>query len=234
MQDENIVLPPKRLKQLFVWLVRLAESRGISHEVAEELTNDTLLVAIERYDPVRGTLEAFCWRVLMNKIKNYVRPHAPVNQLPIDKFLEVLVDHNIAEEEGNGMQAELFISRLLERLDTGERNFLMKWMETLDELENRAVSETARRLGLSESEGTAIAKRIKRSARNLMKEITTQMHFDLAVLPSLAVRDYVETIDRAVCGRRIPTPDDDLPSLSFDRFWSNLTNAQKERLASFV
>jgi DNA-directed RNA polymerase specialized sigma24 family protein len=246
------ILPPKVLAELYIWLIRRAEVRGMPREIAEELANDTLLVACERYRPERGKLRPFCARVLLNKIINYQRSTLPLTkefdeaQSPdSDDPLKILLGKE------KTIRDKQFISVLLSMLEAKERRFLVIYLDTLEELERRAVSETARRLGLPEGEGASIMKRIARTAIKLKEARSGEASRWVGCASSVAElfgselrlesnrlaepgRFYNrEALTHEVTLGEIASLESDLNSLSLERFWANLSTTQKERLASF-
>lgn len=121
----------------------------------------------------------------------------------------------------------------------------MKYQETLEE-QNRAVTATAKRLGISSNEGTAIMKRIGRKARNLVKTGDDFKELSLKCSDSRISIDAFNKTNSSMQDRmEIPSEQEDvlshyladieirLSKMSFNNFWTNLTEEQKKRLASF-
>jgi DNA-directed RNA polymerase specialized sigma24 family protein len=237
-------------------------ARNIPRHIAEELANDTLVVVYQSYDPARGALKSFCSRVLLNKIRNYVKTIPPTDEIFDDDVFGIFENpETLMLKREKAENIRRFLSILMENLSTQERRFLMKYAETLDEMKSRAVLETARRMGLPESEGTAIIKRIARKAKNLREDAARQHRivklskrvadieandYALSVKPSLDRAYFEDRPGSLINQERIAEPSmeeslvfgivsvqDDLSAVSFNGFWSHLSENERSRLASF-
>jgi len=264
MAENNNILPPKTLTDLYKWLIRQAVSSKMPYEVAQELANDTLLVVCNTFDPDRGNIKAFSARILINKIRNHVRKNTPFTDAFDDEHpIDFENPENILLNQENIMKLKKYFDALRSELDSDELVFFLKFQETLEELETRAVSETSRRLGIDPNAGANIMKRIVRKAKRLKRakidyhEIVPASKIEPelrknAVLKVMAKMNFIPTDSNDISNKQVNAslpPQIDVPAdnllisiakidsmlcaLSFDNFWNNLSVEQKFRLSSF-
>jgi DNA-directed RNA polymerase specialized sigma24 family protein len=171
VSSNTMTEPPsdRRLRSLYHQLVATGERRGIPREDAEELANDTLLAVIEKFDPARGRLETFAQHVLKNKIVNFARDHKLPGTVPFDDERHAgpgTPEEMLTRKEEMEMMKRRR-AQLLTALTEEEARFLLEFEVVLDELGDRAVSETARHLDLTPREGHNIIQRIERKAEKI-------------------------------------------------------------------
>src|SRR5436309_106339 len=128
---------------LWSTLHRFARRKGISYHDAEDLVSVCITKALASYDPGKGKLLSFCSVILSNDIVNYWRSHRHTDPLSGEEIDEC-PDPLVLEEEIRTMQK--FIHQLSSVLTDEEKAFLVTLGEVLEELGDRAVLETARRL----------------------------------------------------------------------------------------
>jgi RNA polymerase sigma factor (sigma-70 family) len=154
-----------RLKDTWSSLLGIALSYGLPLAEAEDLVSETLIKALDHFDPGRGAFPVFCRTILRNGLKNYWRDRKIHKELDPDS-LEALSD---TDPHTLNTYDQAHVAYVLERisgeLTEEEREFLMMLGNVLQEIEARAVSEAARRLGLPASKGWDVFRRIQRKAR---------------------------------------------------------------------
>jgi DNA-directed RNA polymerase specialized sigma24 family protein len=154
-----------RFRSLFEELMGYALNRGIRFVDAQDLVAASIEAAFRSFDPARGAFAALCQTALSNRIKNYWRDRKPLDPLP--------EDDSIADGEGeedffdeSGYDAAL-LGKIMAQLTDKEKEFLLQMQIVLEEFDDRAVSETSRRLGIEPSKGWDIFRRIQRKAGQL-------------------------------------------------------------------
>jgi DNA-directed RNA polymerase specialized sigma24 family protein len=149
------------LQRLWDALLRQALSRGVSFQDAEDLVSNSLRNGLEHHDSARGEMLPFCRTILGNAIKNYWRDRKV--DLPIDDEQLPHADEGpdgILEERERIESMKHTIEHLSALLSKEELAFMRMLGKVVDEMGDRAVSETARRLGLKPTKGCAAAVRI--------------------------------------------------------------------------
>jgi len=146
---------------LWKGLYTRCRSRGISHSDAEDLASETLQRALAGFDETKGKLSHFCNKILSNLIVDYWRSKKITREFP-----ETIADDENDIEEAMDAEKKLDLVRKLDLTDA-ERAFLTMYGEVLEELGDRAVSETARRMGMKSDEGWNLFRKIQRKASRL-------------------------------------------------------------------
>src|SRR5512140_347439 len=145
------ILPEQRIELQRIWnaLLRLALSRGVPFQDAEDLVSGVLRNALEHHDSARGELLPFCRTILYNAIKNFWRDRKV--DLPFDDEQWSHPDGGpdlVLEEKERIESMKRTVDQLASLLSEKELAFMRMLGQVVDELGDRAVSETARRLGL--------------------------------------------------------------------------------------
>ncbi len=147
-------------------LLMAALRRGVPLPDAEELVSDSLLKAIDSFEPQRGAFYPFCSTILLNKIRNFWRDRDPSYHPPDGFEFPDDAPHPFEVEEDMRLMREM-IDEILRALSPEEASFLKHLGVVMEEMEDRAISETARQLSISPSKGWDIFRRIQRKARQL-------------------------------------------------------------------
>ncbi len=166
----NPITPEERIDLQRIWdaLLRLALSRGVPFQDAEDLVSAALRSALAHHDGSRGELLTFCKTILYNAIKNYWRDRKA--DLPFEDEQWPNPDGGpdlVLEEKERIESMKRTIERLSTMLSEIELVFMKALGQVVDELGDRAVSETARRLGLKPAKGWDLFRRIQRKAQSL-------------------------------------------------------------------
>ena len=192
------------LQEIWNTLVGFAITKHVTFHDAEDLVSESLVKALETFDAARGQLLPYARTILCNKIKNFWRDRKP--DVPFDPEFN---GHDpttplaiILREEGITMDREL-INQICSELDEGESTFLLKLGETIEEIGDRAVSETARRLGLAEQEGWNTFRRIQRKAHKARIAQMEHLRETLAEAPCIAMKEP-ETREESAAEQRRP------------------------------
>jgi DNA-directed RNA polymerase specialized sigma24 family protein len=71
----NQIVPDRRIELQRLWeaLLRLALSRGVPYQDAQDIVSTALRNALEHHDSSRGELLPFSRTILYNAVKNYWR-----------------------------------------------------------------------------------------------------------------------------------------------------------------
>jgi DNA-directed RNA polymerase specialized sigma24 family protein len=160
----------KRLELQRIWdaLLRQALSKGVPFQDAEDIVSNSLRNGLEHYDGTRGELLPFCRTILSNAIKNHWRDRKI--DLPIDEEEFRQADEGpdgILEEKERAESMRRTVEQLSSLLSKEELAFMTMLGQVVEELGDRAVSETARRLGLKPTRGWDLFRRIQRKAQSL-------------------------------------------------------------------
>ena len=171
--------PEEAFRRSFDALLSFALTRGIPFDDAEDLVQETIVSALDKFDPAKGSYFAYCTTALRNRIVNYWRdrhPGIPIEEIDIPD--EALPTGLESEEEHARMKN--MIDRIRNVLTPEESAFLGALGKVFIDLESRAVSEAARSLGLKPQKGIDVFRRIQRKAKKLFPGIDT----DTILLPS--------------------------------------------------
>ena len=171
-------IPFSKFRSFYESLVRLAASRGILLADAQDLTGDAIERALTSFDSAKGEFPAFCHTILINLMKNYWRDRKKTEQYPnqegpVDP--EPFIDALELAESVREIRAAL--SEIKKSLSPEEKKFLEHLQDALDESGRRAISEAARRSGLTPAKGWDLFRKIQRKA----KGISTKLESDLFV-----------------------------------------------------
>ena len=186
-----------KFREFYDSLVRSASSRGILLADAQDIAGDAIERALGGFDPAKGEFPAFCRAILANLMKNYWRDRKkteefPNNEGPVDP--EPFIDALELAESVREIRAAL--SEIKKNLSPGENAFLNHLQDVLDESGPRAISEAARRTGLTPAKGWDLFRRIQRKARG----VSARFESDLFVsevrveraLPMMSAREQPE------------------------------------------
>ncbi|MBM3288284.1 MAG: hypothetical protein FJY88_13205 [Candidatus Eisenbacteria bacterium] len=158
-------------------LVRRGRVAGLRKEVAEDLAGQTLLKAIETFDPARGAFPAFCRAIHANLVKNYWRDRKP--EVGFDPEIhDTPGGEDLLESILSGEEREMLAGiaeRIRDRLSPAEDAFFLTLAEILQDRATGAVSEAARRLGLTPLQGHDVLRRIVRKARIYREQFLVAM-----------------------------------------------------------
>lgn len=152
----------EKFGQLFQELMRFCLVRGIPLADAEDLVGSAVEAAVRSYDPARGAFAALAQTALANRVKNHWRDRKPLD--PLDAAGEIpdpdahpdVLDAVAHEQER--------LRGIMKELTEDEKAFLLVLQSVLDEMDDRAVSEAARRMGLTAAKGWDLFRKIQRKA----------------------------------------------------------------------
>ncbi len=190
-------------------LLMAALRRGVPLPDAEELVSDSLLKAIDAFDPQRGAFYPFCSTILLNKIRNFWRDRDPSYTPPEGFEFPDDAPNPFEREEDMRLMREM-IDEILRALSPEEATFLKHLGVVMEGMEDRAISETARQLSITPSKGWDIFRRIQRKARQLYPR-TSQAQEMQAPMPTKATsmtRAHLDvTLDGLIGGIPARGPD---------------------------
>jgi hypothetical protein len=160
--------PFSKFRVFYGSLVRSATFKGIMFADAQDLAGDAVERALASFDPAKGEFPAFCHTILSNLMKNYWRnkkktEEYPDNGGPADP--EPFIDALELAESVREIRAA--ISEIKKNLSPKENTFLKHLQDVLDESGPRAISEAARRTGLTPAKGWDLFRKIQRKAKGM-------------------------------------------------------------------
>jgi hypothetical protein len=157
-----------RFRSFYDSLVLSATSKGILFADAQDLAGDAIERALSGFDPAKGEFPAFCHTILSNLVKNYWRDKKKTEKYPDDEGPvdpEPFIDAIELAETVREIRAAL--SAIKKKLSSGEIVFLNHLQDVLDESGERAISEAARRSGLTPAKGWDLFRKIRRKAKGV-------------------------------------------------------------------
>lgn len=152
----------ERFKELFDELMRYCLRRGIVLADAQDLVGSALEATLRNFDASRGRFAALAQTSLENRVKNYWRDRKPLDPLEGAAVVEDSGARPDAMDETTHHQEQLRV--IMAGLSAEEKEFLLVLQSVLDEMDTRAVSEAARRMGLSAAKGWDLFRKIQRKA----------------------------------------------------------------------
>jgi hypothetical protein len=160
--------PFSKFRSFYDSLVRSATSRGILLADAQDIAGDAIERALSSFDPAKGEFPAFCHTILSNLMKNYWRDKKRTEEFrdsegPLDP--DPPIDPLEIAETLRDIRGAL--SDLKKNLSPEENAFLKHLQDVLDESGPRAISEAARRSGLTPAKGWDLFRKIQRKARGM-------------------------------------------------------------------
>jgi DNA-directed RNA polymerase specialized sigma24 family protein len=193
------------LKETWDALIASAISRNVPFHDAEDLVSQSLTTALGSFDPARGEFPPYARTILINKIRNFRRDNGRRPEFPIEPGEEGIDPTSplaiILHAERVAMNTQL-IKTISASLTEEEAAFLVTLGETIEEIGDRAVSETARRLGLTELKGWDVFRRIQRKARKARTAEAERLREALAKTPGVAMKEPEPREEKAAKPRR--------------------------------
>ena len=168
--------PFSKFRSFYDSLVRSATSRGILFADAQDLAGDAVERALASFDPAKGEFPAFCHTILSNLMKNYWRDRKKTEEYPNvegpmdpEPFIAAL---ELAESV---REIRAALSEIKKKLSPKENAFLKHLQDVLDESGPRAISEAARRTGLTPAKGWDLFRKIQRKAKGMSAKFGTDL-----------------------------------------------------------
>lgn len=147
---------------LFQELMRFCLVRGIPFADAQDLVGSAVEAAVRTYDPARGAFAALAQTALANRVKNHWRDRKPVDPLDAAGDIPDPGAHpDVLDAVAHDQER---LRGIMKELTADEKAFLLALQSVLDEMDTRAVSEAARRLGLTAAKGWDLFRKIQRKA----------------------------------------------------------------------
>jgi RNA polymerase sigma factor (sigma-70 family) len=183
-------------RKFFDDLVGLAVKRGLPHDDAEDLVASAIESVIRNFIPEKGRFQAYCTTAVANRVKNYWRDRKPacngdeMNELPDPEWARQFFTRG---EESEMIQK---IAEIRMMLDECEQAFLDHLRAVFEELDNRAVSEAARRMGISPAQGWDLLRRIRRKVQRATTPAAARMPAMHVAEKSTVLNNALEAIRR--------------------------------------
>jgi DNA-directed RNA polymerase specialized sigma24 family protein len=163
------------LQRLWKKLMSIAIYRGLPIADAEDIVSDTFRSAFESYEQKKGEFDTYCSTILHNRIINYWRDRKKCESFEEDYHaVDAYTPLDILEREEKYEAMGVMIKKLAGTLNDKERRFLAEYVDALDRLGKRAVSEAARKAEISVTEGHNVFRKIRRRAEVLYPEDSHQ------------------------------------------------------------
>jgi len=159
--------PFAKFRTFYDSLVRSATAKGIILADAQDLAGDAIEHALSGFDPAKGEFSAFCHTILSNLMKNYWRDKKKTEELPEEGPVDPDPPIDPLELAETIHEIRAALADIKKSLSTEENVFLNHLQEVLDESGPRAISEAARRSGLTPAKGWDLFRKIQRKARGL-------------------------------------------------------------------
>lgn len=212
-------------------LIIYAVSLKISKEDAEEIVNDSILKALDRFDNKQSSFETFCKVILKNLISNFKRDNS-------DRYLIDKID----EEENNSdlTAGDEEFSYQIEDLINYSNSFLAELESILDEKElelfriiklysesseNISVKAASESIGLNAQKGWDLFRKIQRKAANLRNDYTKD---------SASVSGLFYAFEEKIRVSDISEFHSDEYSTHFNRLINQLSSSQLEKLSALL
>jgi hypothetical protein len=176
-------------------LVRVATSRGIVLADAEDLAGDTIERALAGFDPARGEFPTFCHTILSNLMKNYWRDRKKTEEYPdVDGPADPDPMIDPLELADTLREIRDVLSVIKKNLSPEENTFLKHLQDVLDESGPRAISEAARRSGLTPAKGWDLFRKIQRKARGIPAKPSFEVSISEVMSESINYLPVAKTI----------------------------------------
>jgi len=151
----------------FESLVRSATSKGIVLGDAQDLAGDAVERALEGFDPAKGGFAPYCHTILGNLMKNYWRDRKPSEEFDEGNHTPAEDDIDPIELAETVASVHAALAELQTQLSSEEKRFLLHLKDVLEDSGSRAISEAARRSGLTPAKGWDLFRKIQRKATHL-------------------------------------------------------------------
>lgn len=243
----NILIDESAFQRFWGSLLKAASE--VPFPDREDLVSEAITKGLETFDESKGTLHSFCHVILKNLVKNHWRDKKKTIPIEEDWFgvEPVKVFNELESEMARGEIKEFKAS-----LTNEEQAFVEMLGTVLLEMDGRAISETAHRLGLTALQGHDVLRRIRTKAeknphlRNLSATTFPELPDEVVLLQAEMVPLLRDTPDEGfhLSSMKIPTEDVGVqvklmaPLLALqkgmNRFLGSLSENEKTRLGSLL
>jgi len=154
-------------------LLNYSRKWNISYEDKEEIVNDTLIIAMERFIEERGSFEAYCRLILKNLLINFTIANKHLYLLTtLDDNEEIVqADHSSIEDNESNSIATAFLQKLKGKLKNDEVKLFEYIYKSCDKLKSINISDASRAIDIEPSKGWDMFRKIQRKALTLYKEL---------------------------------------------------------------
>lgn len=198
------VIENETYRTLFLELMQYCLARGIPFAEAQDLVGASVEAALRKYDPARGAFAALAQTALVNRVKNHWRDRKQTGPLDDAGGLEDPDTRPDAFDDNGYEQA--WLRTIMAALAPEEKEFLLALHGVLEEMDTRAVSEAARRLGITPLKGWDLLRKIRRKATRTGTAAEEQLPFGLDRTLPVRMRSVEETPDVIAGAGAPPAP----------------------------
>jgi hypothetical protein len=153
-------------------LLSYAVRRGIDQDSAKDLVMDAIMKVIDHFDPERGELLHFAYRVLGNAMKNHFRETNKFGELTSDMADDQPTPHESAVMEEDARRAAALLQSIKGGLGEVEMRLLAILQEQMETEGKIHVSAAARAIGIEPLKAHDILRKLQRRlARSRQSDI---------------------------------------------------------------
>ena len=183
-------------RKLFDELMRYCVRRGIGFTDAQDLVGSSLEATLRRYDASRGSLGALAQVTLENRVKNFWRDRKTL--VPIEGAGDVEDPGTRPDAFDESAHDQERLRTIMAELTPEERGFLLVLQSVLDEMDQRAISEAARRMGITPAKGWDLFRKIQRKAVRKTAKRDHGVRVSKAKMPPAADRSMDDSMPMAL------------------------------------
>jgi DNA-directed RNA polymerase specialized sigma24 family protein len=123
---------------------------------------ETIEKVIDRFDPDRGEMLHFAYRILKNKIKNFFRDSSKNDALSVDVADEMPTPHDYTVMNEEAIRATTILKKLYDNLGLEEVRLITILQEQMETEGKYNVSVAARIMGIEPAKAHDVLRRIQR------------------------------------------------------------------------
>jgi len=114
-------------RKYFRRIYNYAYMRLLKREAAEDVTQEVFLAAftaMDRFDPLRGSGEAWLSKIAVNLVTNYQKRAQNYREISVSEVPETAVEYSFDDEQSFKNPVNFRTARILQKLSTEERSIL--------------------------------------------------------------------------------------------------------------
>lgn len=162
-------------------LLGFAYNRGIDHDAAQDLAMETIHKVINQFNPERGEMLHFAFRVMGNQIKNHIRANYKSAELSEDFEDSEPTPDDFAEMKEQEIYAQSTLITLKQKLNEDELKLIGILQIQIENSDKYNVSDAARELGIHPLKAHDMLRKIQRKLKNIVISDSDAVLFDSEV-----------------------------------------------------